>query len=72
MSFDINTLLSAQLHDLKNQMQALLSVESELSDALTLNPEQQTLMHNLQRHSGNLSHRIVELLSILKIQNQAF
>jgi K+-sensing histidine kinase KdpD len=72
MSFDINTLLSAQLHDLKNQMQALLSVESELSDALSLNPEQQSLMHKLQRHSSNLSHRIVELLSILKIQNQAF
>jgi len=72
MSFDINTLLSAQLHDLKNQMQALLNVESELNDALSLNPEQQSLMHKLQRHSNNLSHRIVELLSILKIQNQAF
>lgn len=72
MSFDINTLLSAQLHDLKNQMQALLSVESELNDALSLNPEQQSLMEKLQRHSNNLSHRLVELLSILKIQNQAF
>lgn len=72
MSFDINTLLSAQLHDLKNQMQALLDVESELNDALQLSPEQQSLMDKLQRHSNNLSHRLVELLSILKIQNQAF
>ncbi|MGR6871915.1 sensor histidine kinase [Pseudomonas sp. HK3] len=72
MSFDINTLLSAQLHDLKNQMQALLSVESELIDALQLNPEQQALMDKLQGHSNNLSHRLIELLSILKIQNQAF
>jgi K+-sensing histidine kinase KdpD len=72
MSFDVNTLLSAQLHDLKNQMQALLNVESELCDALTLDPTQQSLMDKLQRHSNNLSHRLVELLSILKIQNQAF
>ncbi|MFY0641949.1 MAG: ATP-binding protein [Bermanella sp.] len=72
MSFDINTLLSAQLHDLKNQMQALLSVESELNEALTMNPEQQSLMDKLQQHSSSLSHRLVELLSILKIQNQAF
>ncbi len=72
MSFDINTLLSAQLHDLKNQMQALLNVQSELDDALQLDPQQQSLMDKLQRHSNNLSHRVVELLSILKIQNDAF
>ena len=72
MSFDINTLLSAQLHDLKNQMQALLNVESELNEALNMNPEQQSLMDKLQQHSSNLSHRLIELLSILKIQNQAF
>ena len=72
MSFNLNTLLSAQLHDLKNQMQALLNAESELCDALTLNPSQQVFMDKLQRHSSNLSHRLVELLSVLKIQNQGF
>jgi len=72
MDFNANTLLSAQLHDLKNQMQALLDVESELSDALSLTPQQQSLMDKLQQHSHSLSHRLVELLSILKIQNQAF
>ncbi|NVK36351.1 MAG: HAMP domain-containing histidine kinase [Gammaproteobacteria bacterium] len=72
MSFDINTLLSAQLHDLKNQMQALLNVQSELNDAIQMDPEQQSLMDKLQRHSNNLSHRLIELLSILKIQNDAF
>lgn len=72
MAFDSNTLLSAQLHDLKNQMQLLLSAQSELKDALDLNPEQQSLLEKVQDHSHNLSHRLVELLSILKMQNQSF
>ncbi|GAA6136086.1 hypothetical protein NBRC116188_28760 [Oceaniserpentilla sp. 4NH20-0058] len=72
MAFDINTLLSAQLHDLKNQMQSLFGAQSELEEALELNPEQQTLLNNLQNHSNALSLRLVELLSVLKLQNQSF
>lgn len=72
MAFDINILLSAQLHDLKNQMQSLLGAQSELEDALQLNPEQQVLLNNLQNHSNSLSHRLIELLSVLKLQNQSF
>jgi len=72
MGFDINTLLSAQLHDLKNQMQSLLSAQSDLEDALELSPEQQSLLEKLQDHSSHLNHRVVELLSVLKMQNQSF
>jgi len=72
MAIDINVLLSAQLHDLKNQMQALLNAQSELEDALNLTPEQQSLLEKLHDHSSHLSQRVVELLSVLKMQNQSF
>lgn len=72
MSFDANTLLSAQLHDLKNQMQSLLIAHSELEEALDLNPQQQSLLEKVHDHSHCLNHRLVELLSVLKMQNQSF
>jgi len=72
MSFDINTLISSQLHDLKNQMQSMLNAQNELEDALNLSPDQQSLFESLQDHSHLLNQRIIELLSVLKMQNQSF
>lgn len=72
MAFDVNTLLSAELHSIKNQMQALLSAQSDLADALKGHPEFQHQIQQVQSNSQSLSHNVVELLSVLKIQNDAF
>jgi len=72
MAFDVNTLLSAELHSIKNQMQALLSAQSDLADALANYPEFQKPIQLVQTNGQLLSHNIIELLSVLKIQNTAF
>ncbi len=72
MAFDVNTLLSAELHSIKNQMQALLSAQSDLADALADHPEFQKQIQQVQSNGQQLSHNIIELLSVLKIQNTAF
>lgn len=72
MPFDINTLLSAELHSIKNQMQALLSTQSDLADALSEHPEFHKQIQQVQLNGQMLSHNIIELLSVLKIQNTAF
>ncbi len=72
MAFDYNTLLSAELHDIKNQMQALLNAQEDLNNAIKEAPQFQGFMDNVQQHSQLLNHKLLEILSILKIQNQAF
>jgi len=72
MAFDYNTLLSAELHDIKNQMQALLNAQENLNDALKDEPQFKGHIENVQQHSQLLNHKLLEILSILKIQNQAF
>ena len=72
MAFDYNTLLSAELHDIKNQMQALLNAQEDLGEALKDAPQYQSQMASVYQHSQLLNHKLQEILSILKIQNQAF
>ena len=72
MAFDYNTLLSAELHDIKNQMQALLNAQEDLGNALKEAPQFHGFMASVQQHSQLLNHKLLEILSILKIQNQAF
>ncbi|MFT6154540.1 MAG: K+-sensing histidine kinase KdpD [Bermanella sp.] len=72
MTFNSTTLLSSQLHDIKNEMQAILSLQDELAELLTELPEQATILTNISKHSESLNQRLVELLSVLKIQNTSF
>ncbi len=72
MAFDTSTLISSELHDIKNQLQSLLSVQEDLSQALIAQPQFKPLLEKIDRHSQALSHKLVELLSVLKIQNQDF
>lgn len=72
MAFDVNTLLSAELHSIKNQMQALLSAQSDLAEALSTEPKFKEQIKQVQKSGFALSHNVIELLSILKIQNEAF
>ncbi len=72
MAFDFNTLLSAELHDIKNQMQALLSVQGDLADELVGHSEYQKSLDKIQQHSQTLNYKLIEMLSILKIQHQSF
>lgn len=72
MAFDISTLLSSELHSIKNQMQALLSAQLDLADALSDRPEYAKQINLCQRNGQLLNHKMEELLSILKIQNSAF
>lgn len=72
MAFDTSTLLSAQLHDIKNEMQALLSLQSELAEQLAQQPEQAAIVARISEHSNSLNQRLIELLSVLKFQNTAF
>jgi K+-sensing histidine kinase KdpD len=72
MAFDTSTLLSAQLHDIKNEMQALLNLQGELAEQLVDQPEQAATLARIGEHSGYLNQRLIELLSVLKIQNTSF
>ena len=72
MAFDTSTLISAQLHDIKNELQAIQSIQDELASQLQNQPEAQTTLNNIQSHSLALNQRIIELLSLLKLQNQDF
>ena len=72
MSFDLNTLLSAELHDIKNLMQGLNSCHETLAEQLQGQALYQDNLANIQLHSQNLNHRLIELLSILKLQNPDF
>ena len=72
MSFDLNTLLSAELHDIKNLMQGLNSCHETLAEQLQGQSQYQDNLANIQNHSQNLNHRLIELLSILKLQNSDF
>ena len=72
MAFDTSTLLSSQLHDIKNEMQALLSLQEELAEQLAEFPEQKNILYRISEHSDSLNQRLVELLSVLKIQNTSF
>ncbi len=72
MAFDYNTLLSAELHDIKNQMQALLNAQEDLAEVLKDKEQYQSYVDNVNQHSQLLNHKLMEILSILKIQNQAF
>ena len=51
MAFDFETLLSAALHDIKNQMQALLSVQEDLADELVGHERYQESLDKIQQHS---------------------
>jgi K+-sensing histidine kinase KdpD len=72
MAFDTSTLLSAQLHDIKNEMQAMLSLQDELAEQLREQPEQDAVLDKITLHSHILNQGLVELLSVVKIQNTAF
>lgn len=72
MAFDTSTLLSSQLHDIKNEMQALLGLQSELAEQLVDMPEQAATLNKIALHSDSLNQRLIEMLSVLKIQNTSF
>ncbi|WP_396588063.1 sensor histidine kinase [Bermanella sp. R86510] len=72
MPFDSSLLIGGQLHDVKNQMQSLISVHAELHALLADHPQADELLQQIDHHSQALNQRIVELLSILKIQNKNF
>ncbi len=72
MAFDFSTLLSAELHDIKNQMQALLTVQEDLADELVGHAQYQKSLDRIQKHSQVLNYKLIEMLSILKIQHQSF
>lgn len=72
MSFNLNTLLSAELHNIKNLMQGLNSCHETLAEQLQGQGQYQDNLANIQLHSQNLNHRLIELLSILKLQNSDF
>jgi K+-sensing histidine kinase KdpD len=72
MAFDFTTLLSAELHDIKNQMQALLSVQEDLAEELVGQDQYQPSLDKIQQHSKALNYKLIEMLSILKIQHQSF
>ena len=72
MSFDLNTLLSAELHDIKNLMQSLNVCHETLAEQLQGQSQFQDNITSIQLHSQNLNHRLVELLSILKLQHPDF
>ena len=72
MAFDISTLVSAQLHDIKNELQALQTIHEELASLLNGNKEAKSTLKGIQEHSRVLNQRLIELLSILKLQNQDF
>ncbi len=72
MAFDFDTLLSAELHDIKNQMQALLCVQEDLADELVGHDQYQQSLDKIQQHSQVLNYKLIEMLSILKIQHQSF
>jgi K+-sensing histidine kinase KdpD len=72
MAFDFSTLLSSQVHDIKNEMQAMLSLQDELAEQLKELPEQAAALNKITQHSHVLNQGLIELLSVLKIQNTAF
>jgi len=72
MAIDATTLISAQLHDIKNEMQVMQNLQDELSEFLASQPKGLDVLTNLQKHSQALSQRLVELLSMLKLQNGDF
>jgi len=65
MAIDATTLISAQLHDIKNEMQVMQNLQDELSEFLASQPKGLDVLTNLQKHSQALSQRLVELLSML-------
>lgn len=72
MAFDASTLISAQLHEIKNELQAIQNIQDELATQLEQCPEARGTLSNIQNHSLVLNQRIIELLSLLKLQNQDF
>lgn len=72
MAFEISTLISAQLHDIKNELQALQSIQDELAIEIAQYPQATATLSRIQSHSHTLNQRIIELLSLLKLQNQDF
>lgn len=71
MGFDLNTLISAELHDLKNQLQSVLSIEDDL---LTSGAEQslQEKLIRLKNQTNLLKDKTIELLSVMKIKQEDF
>lgn len=72
MAFDLSILLSSELHDVKNLMQVLSDGHIELAAQLEDKPDAKQQIDKMQLHIHNLNHRLVELLSILKLQNPEF
>jgi len=72
MAFDISTLVSAQVHDIKNELQALQTIQDELAIELSNHPQATETLKKIQSHSHILNQRLIELLSLLKLQNQDF
>ena len=72
MAFDTNTLLSSQLHDIKNEMQALLNLQEEMAEQIVGQAGPCETLVRIQQHSASLNQQLVELLSVLKIQNTSF
>lgn len=71
MSFDLNTLLSAELHDLKNQLQSVLSMEDDLLASGAEGAIQEKLIR-LKNQSNLLKDKTIELLSVMKMKQEDF
>ncbi|EAT10695.1 hypothetical protein HF888_00340 [Bermanella marisrubri] len=72
MAFDDSILISGQLHDIKNQIQALLSDQHDLNEAIDHAHPARPIVEKLNLHGQGLKQRVVELLSILKLQHSGF
>jgi len=72
MAFDDSILISGQLHDIKNQMQSLISDQQELHELIDDKHAARPVVNKLNQHSHSLKQRVVELLSILKMQHSGF
>lgn len=72
MAFDDSILISGQLHDMKNQLQSLISDQQELNELIDDQHAARSVVEKLNLHSQNLKQRVVELLSILKMHHAGF
>lgn len=72
MAFDTSTLISAQLHDIKNELQAIHNIQDELAQQLADKPDALSTLSRIQNHSHTLNQRLIEMLSLMKLQNEDF
>lgn len=71
MAFNLNTLLSAELHDLKNQLQNVLGIEDDLLSC-DATPVIQAKLVRLKNQTNLLKDKTIELLSVIKMKQEDF